>query len=179
MSSAVRSADDVSDFECAICQEVLLDPVRLSCAHVFCSECLSAAVRLKSECPVCRAKLEPGARFQPARDLVRQMDGIRVRCSYKGCGAVVVLSKLRAHQASCRYAAAEASETATHVFKAPEGHRAPPPTQNRSTFTCPYCHMQNLPRKDLLEHVNSKHSRVPAAQRQVVCPICASMPVCG
>ena len=178
MSKVLRADQVEADYECAICQEAYKEPVRLPCAHVFCAECVEAAVQIKRECPVCRAELRHGLRFEKAHDVARRMDAISVACPNKGCGTVVALSKLRAHQEKCRYGAVSESVAPAHMFHAPEGHRAPPPTQNRSTFTCPYCQMKNLPRKDLVDHVNSKHSRVPPSQRQVVCPICASMPVC-
>jgi len=172
---SVIDADDVpADFECAICQDVLNRPVVLPCKHLFCSECLAASLKLKHMCPLCRADLPAGYSPSRAVDVIKQMEGIKVRCSNKGCSAVVTLPNLRSHQESCRYA--NASAEPIHVFHAPEGHHPPPEAKNRSTFTCPYCGEKNLPLKDLLEHVNTKHARMPASKRQVICPVCVSMP---
>ena len=135
--SSVIDADDVpADYECAICQDVLNNPVQLPCKHVFCSECLSGALQMKRICPVCRAELPAG--FSPSRAtaIVKQMEGIKARCSNKGCSAVVPLTKLRSHQESCKYA--NASAEPIPVFHAPEGHHPPPEAKNRSTFACPY-----------------------------------------
>ena len=165
-----------ADYECAICMETLRNPVTLPCKHCFCANCLEEARRVKNSCPVCRAELP--ARFTPvfAYDVLTAMRQIQVRCTNKGCGAVVPLSNWREHQDHCRFAGSAASEP-VHVFHAPEGHHAPPPQKNRSTFTCPYCGMENLPTKDLVQHVNQNHRNVPSHRRRVVCPVCAAMPV--
>ena len=176
-TTTILSADDVpADYECAICMETLRNPVTLPCKHCFCAKCLDDARKMKNTCPVCRTELPP--KFIPvfAYDLLNDMNQIKVRCANKGCGEVVPLSSLRDHQDNCRFAGA-ASSAPVAVFHAPEGHHAPPPQKNRSTFTCPYCKMENLPTKDLVEHVNRVHGNVPPNRRRVVCPVCAAMPV--
>mmetsp|Transcript_15267 Transcript_15267/g.22850 ORF Transcript_15267/g.22850 Transcript_15267/m.22850 type:complete len:496 (+) Transcript_15267:2-1489(+) len=40
---------------CAICQEKMISPVKLSCAHVFCEQCISAWLQRERTCPLCRA----------------------------------------------------------------------------------------------------------------------------
>ena len=48
------------DFICAICQDVLEDPVFfLECEHTFCRECIDIAMLVKSECPVDRGVQSP------------------------------------------------------------------------------------------------------------------------
>ena len=41
---------------CAICTELFDAPAGLPCGHTFCLACIKSALRLKEECPVCRAK---------------------------------------------------------------------------------------------------------------------------
>lgn len=58
-------------WECAICFELLLDPLRLPCRHAFCRGCLVGAFRRSRHtaagpelrCPLCRAQLPAG--FDP------------------------------------------------------------------------------------------------------------------
>ncbi|XP_014885895.1 nuclear factor 7, ovary-like [Poecilia latipinna] len=52
---ASRSDDDLS---CPVCQEIVKDPVLLSCSHSFCKECLQKNWREKPgrECPVCKRR---------------------------------------------------------------------------------------------------------------------------
>ena len=42
-----------------------------------------------------------------------------------------------------------------------------------ATYTCPYCAEQDLDHNDLREHCNKLHK---GDQKEMVCPICASMP---
>ncbi|XP_072237471.1 nuclear factor 7, brain-like [Leuresthes tenuis] len=44
------------DFCCSVCHDIYRDPVRLSCSHSFCGDCLRSWWREKptQECPVCR-----------------------------------------------------------------------------------------------------------------------------
>jgi len=46
-------------------------------------------------------------------------------------------------------------------------------TKNRQTFKCPYCTQCNLTLDGLRGHCNQLH---PLGEKQVVCPVCASMP---
>jgi len=45
---------DVDDYECAICQGLLVEPVQLSCQHMFCKPCINRSDI--QHCPVCRAR---------------------------------------------------------------------------------------------------------------------------
>jgi len=42
------------DYTCAVCLDILSNPVVLSCAHRFCWHCLAQASVHKQACPVCR-----------------------------------------------------------------------------------------------------------------------------
>lgn len=43
--------------KCPICLDPLSQPSATICGHVFCSSCISAAVKLHQICPICRKKL--------------------------------------------------------------------------------------------------------------------------
>ena len=45
--------------ECCICHAGLEGPVRLSCSHVFCEECISEWLDRDSTCPLCRKTVKP------------------------------------------------------------------------------------------------------------------------
>ena len=47
--------------ECNVCTDVLLNPVTTPCGHTFCKECLSRAVDVRNQCPLCRTILLGGA----------------------------------------------------------------------------------------------------------------------
>lgn len=56
-SQTLQSHPRDENFECAICLDLLCEPVRLPCSHVFCRRCLVAAVSERRKCPMCRAEL--------------------------------------------------------------------------------------------------------------------------
>lgn len=42
---------------CCICQHNALDLASTKCGHLFCYNCISAALESRRECPTCRAKV--------------------------------------------------------------------------------------------------------------------------
>ena len=50
MTACVKDA-----LRCAICWDDLVDPSTTPCGHQFCGPCIKAALRVKKECPTCRA----------------------------------------------------------------------------------------------------------------------------
>jgi Lon protease-like protein len=51
-------AVDSSDFECALCFRLLWQPVTTSCGHTYCKSCLDRSLDHRSECPLCKTKIE-------------------------------------------------------------------------------------------------------------------------
>ena len=49
---------DISDFDCPLCQYLLLEPVTTSCGHTYCKECIVRALDHNTKCPVCRATIQ-------------------------------------------------------------------------------------------------------------------------
>ncbi|MCI4387107.1 hypothetical protein PGIGA_G00070360 [Pangasianodon gigas] len=160
---------------CAVCRaaldkwgkamdlEALIHSTAKPCKGCGQEECLRPK---KPVCAVCRAALD---KWGKAMDLEALIHSTAKPC--KGCGQEVVLSEMRAHMASCsKYQdyIQEGLKNITHTQ--PDVVSSVP---NRYTFTCPYCNCPNFDQDGLVEHCNSQHARDP---RQVVCPICASMP---
>lgn len=42
------------EFMCAICWQLMYQPVTTQCGHTFCRSCLSDALKMKRECIICR-----------------------------------------------------------------------------------------------------------------------------
>eukprot|EP01087_Luapelamoeba_hula_P015482 TRINITY_DN4635_c0_g1_i1.p1 TRINITY_DN4635_c0_g1~~TRINITY_DN4635_c0_g1_i1.p1 ORF type:complete len:1320 (-),score=276.81 TRINITY_DN4635_c0_g1_i1:92-4051(-) len=55
----LRRVLENKDIECSICLDVRTHPVATPCGHIFCSECLSASVETRAECPLCRTAIGP------------------------------------------------------------------------------------------------------------------------
>jgi len=85
---------------------------------------------------------------------------LEARAHTDGCAKLQHLGRAAA-------AAAAASSAAAHAH-------APAPAPNRSTFRCPFCEADHLPRADLLEHLRTAHA--DCYGRPAVCPVCAAMP---
>ncbi|XP_072014366.1 E3 ubiquitin-protein ligase RNF166-like [Amphiura filiformis] len=160
------SADDEA-FKCSICLEIYLKPIKISCEHIFCEECLGPYLDVASpNCPLCRKVFDPKLRSK-AKDVEKQIASVKVSC--QGCKKKMALSKLRAHNATCKIDA----EPRTKFKPIAPTTQKPDSGPNRSTFTCPYCAMRNLDPAELRRHCNKDHADDTAA---VVCPVCACMP---
>ncbi|VDP71034.1 unnamed protein product [Echinostoma caproni] len=53
-----------SDFNCAICHEVLMNASVLGCGHCFCAYCIHMWLRRRPQCPLC---IRPSHRFVPLK----------------------------------------------------------------------------------------------------------------
>lgn len=62
----------VSDFDCPLCQSLLMEPITTSCGHTYCKECILRALDHNNKCPVCRAVIHV-AQEQPVNVLVRAL----------------------------------------------------------------------------------------------------------
>ena len=54
-SRGAAAAENLDEFECSICVELLYDPYTGPCGHSFCRRCAGEARRRDPRCPTCRA----------------------------------------------------------------------------------------------------------------------------
>ncbi|XP_028418593.1 TNF receptor-associated factor 2-like [Dendronephthya gigantea] len=91
-------------WECAICLEVLKDPVQIrDCGHQFCELCIEDILKVDARCPTCRIDISGAKIFedQAARRMINQLD---VNCCNEGCSWVGCLtSLLQDHQNACKF----------------------------------------------------------------------------
>ncbi|XP_043945876.1 E3 ubiquitin-protein ligase RNF114 [Protopterus annectens] len=162
-----ETSETLSSFLCPVCLEVFDNPIRVKCGHVFCSICLHQCLKPnKPVCGVCRSPLIPSKR---AVDVERLIETTETKC--RGCEMKLYLSKMRAHVASCLKYQNYIMEGVQAATKEQRSDTRNVP--NRFTFTCPYCSEKNLDQEALVEHCCKYHSM---DARQVVCPVCVSMP---
>ena len=68
MAGASGGADDEHEFlrgiatlgkdlSCCLCLSTFERPVRTSCKHYYCAECLNESLRRKQQCPLCKEKV--------------------------------------------------------------------------------------------------------------------------
>ena len=85
---------------CAVCLDVLEDPVETECQHHFCRKCLEERLTHLAECPTCRAEIHELQLRSPNRTMKQFLGSLMIRCcnSSKGCGVVVPLDQLSSHE---------------------------------------------------------------------------------
>ena len=89
---------------CPICQEIFDDPIRISCGHTFCKQCLLQWEKKSNNklCSLCRNQYvtEYSGKDLTALSIIN--DSI-VRCIYKGCPWKDKLSNLSNHIQTCLF----------------------------------------------------------------------------
>jgi len=169
----ITDDDAYNHLLCPVCMDIASKPTELPCGHTFCVDCLKTHLSNCGEarsCPVCRSDVPEGVSGKPASDIAERR-GLRVRCA---CGREDTLMQIRRHTDDCptlRGVGAKAAKKA--AAKAAKDNPAPK-VANRNTFSCPFCAQSNLPRDDLLRHLEQEHH--DQVGRPGVCPVCASMP---
>ncbi|XP_020646634.3 E3 ubiquitin-protein ligase RNF125 isoform X2 [Pogona vitticeps] len=151
-----RQPPQVPSFDCSICLEVLHQPMRTRCGHVFCHSCIATSLRNNTwTCPYCRAFLP--SEGIPATDVANMMKNIYQNCTE--CETQVCLSEMRSHLRTC--------DKYTEKY-GPLQEVTYPETR----FPCPFCQYE-LDETDLLDHFLTYHR---SERRAVYCPICRFLP---
>ena len=86
---------------CPICTEIFDNPIRITCGHTFCDDCLSEwGKKSNNFCPLCRKKF---LTEYSGKDLIAQsiINDAIVHCIYKGCPWKDKLSNLKSHIHTC------------------------------------------------------------------------------
>jgi hypothetical protein len=93
--------DEVPDhFLCAICQDVVKDPIEhMDCDKVFCGPCLERC----RDCPICRQPLENKTRGMH-RFAKEAYEKLAIRCINAGCGETFPWPKKAQHEDVCAFA---------------------------------------------------------------------------
>ncbi|XP_061453880.1 E3 ubiquitin-protein ligase RNF125 [Rhineura floridana] len=146
----------VPSFDCSICLEVLHQPIRTRCGHVFCHSCIATSFRNNTwTCPYCRAFLP--SEGIPATDITKMMKNIYQNCTE--CGTQVRLSEMRAHLRTCDQ----------YIEKYGPLQEV---TNPETRYPCPFCQYV-LDEGDFLDHFLTYHR---SESRAVYCPICRLLP---
>jgi len=57
---------EISDYDCFVCFELMVEPSKLPCGHFLCLGCLNNVLLLKRNCPFCRSSVPDS--FNPVID---------------------------------------------------------------------------------------------------------------
>lgn len=98
----------LSDLICAICTDVISDPIQTPCEHCFCKSCISRWLEEEQKsCPIDRKQLTQEDLKKPNRVTLQLLSNLVVRCRYfvDGCGFTAKLendNELNQHESeSC------------------------------------------------------------------------------
>jgi len=116
--------EEVEEFKCSICLDVLRKPMKLMCKHIFCHRCIYDWVSsrvcqiniLQPTCPLCRKKIHyvyhdkkksdgtyrlVSTQFNRhiSRNFLTRLYSIEMKCinEPKGCNATFLYSELKDH----------------------------------------------------------------------------------
>lgn len=183
------------EYSCGICHNVFEQPSRpAQCRHVFCKSCLFNQSVTNNSCPMCRRQFN----FQQIifeHQIRNKINSLHFEC--ENCSQTLKLSNYNEHQQACNSVttpkpmkdnnnnnsyskrssiqSSNASSLTSQVSLASAASASGRnySTKNRHTFKCPYCTQNNLTLDSLRGHCNQMHA---LAEKNVVCPVCASMP---
>ena len=98
---------------CTICSEIFETPIRLSCCHVFCQQCLLTWRAKSNTCPIDRTQIKSLSSDKLVTSII---NGLDIFCTNKAKGCKVFGPKLfiTHHQIECIYTNAP-NEIATNL----------------------------------------------------------------
>lgn len=79
------------------------NPVETVCSHVFCFKCIGQALQCRLRCPIDRQKLHWSDVRPLPRILHAILGGLKIRCRFESCRAIVPLEQLASHEEECDY----------------------------------------------------------------------------
>ena len=91
----------LSDFQCAICLNIVDRPIMTPCRKLLCTECISEKIRtsLDVTCPSCTdTHTITSTSFTPASEVVlKVIEGLLLHCDQPSCTVVLELKNLKQH----------------------------------------------------------------------------------
>ncbi|XP_046848961.1 E3 ubiquitin-protein ligase RNF114-like [Xenia sp. Carnegie-2017] len=164
--ASVANAAELDIVTCSICKDIFKNPVKISCNHSFCEDCIDKtwAASGKYTCPICRTACD-GTKNVDFR-IIQKMSELTINCSK--CSKKVFVIEYRRHQRT-HDQTSSLSRTPSRRLGSFCGSST---RRNIYTFPCPYCDKM-FDREDLIRHVLAVHRD---CDPKVVCPICKVMP---
>ncbi|XP_023218225.1 E3 ubiquitin-protein ligase RNF125-like [Centruroides sculpturatus] len=147
-------AEEINLFhvKCPICLDVYVDPITLSCGHIYCKSCIESTRKIWKNCPMCRT---PIGKIKKRDDRVKEVKNIMAThyAICHSCGETTLLSRLREHRTAC--------EKTARIFnkRTPTGAKI---------IRCGLCQKRIAP-NGLLKRLNNKKRR----RHSLICPTCA------
>lgn len=101
-----RFQQDVEDFLCPICLNVLEDPMQLKrCEHMFCRYCIEQWIYKSLSCPVDRMQIRGSHLRETSRFFQIYYHRLKLQCQFvkSGCNEMVGIETIAKHELLCPY----------------------------------------------------------------------------
>lgn len=90
------------EIKCRICMEVLFNPMKLLCDHVFCHDCLKKLSDKDTKCPICKADFMV-LELVPDKGMIEIIEELIVVCKFPQCDWNGMMKELREHEKNCMF----------------------------------------------------------------------------
>ena len=96
------TGDNHEQFQCAVCLDIVEEPVETPCEHLFCKSCLKTtdAGATKYKCPTCRKEFNHAKSVN--RNLKAIYDSLKLRCTSSECKEQFTISNYKSHDETCQ-----------------------------------------------------------------------------
>lgn len=132
----VKETDKDNVF-CAICQNLIDDPVQLNtspqCPHIYCKKCIDQQYQFDRKCSVCRLQFSNYTKLSFYRKV---LDDIEFKCPNVPCTMTGTRSKLISHERDCVFEPMQCNDCA-NIYPRSKFHAHKP--------ACPLCHIAYCP----------------------------------
>lgn len=101
-----RFEEDVDDFKCPICWNVLHDPIQIKkCEHMFCRLCIGKWMDQSHTCPTDRIPIKITHLRETSRFFRIQYNRLKMQCQfiYNGCDEMIQIGNIENHESICPY----------------------------------------------------------------------------
>lgn len=101
-----RFAENVDDFMCPICRNVLQDPIQIKkCEHMFCRCCIVTWMNHSFTCPTDRMQIKLTHLRNPSRFFRIQYNRLKAKCQFvrSGCAEMLQIESIGDHESLCQY----------------------------------------------------------------------------
>ncbi|XP_067140778.1 E3 ubiquitin-protein ligase RNF114-like [Centruroides vittatus] len=142
---------DIFHVRCPICWDVYIDPVTLTCGHLYCETCIESIRKIWKVCPMCQT---PISRIEKRDRRVKEVKKIMAThyAICHSCEETTLLSGLREHRTACEQAKSSNKSTLAGA----------------KIIRCGMCQKKIAP-NGLLKRLRNKKKR----GHSFICPKCA------
>lgn len=158
--STSRYTGNVEDYTCSICMNIYTCPVKLTCGHIFCFDCMkkcrSSAIQFN--CPMCRASITNFSLDQSTKDKVEEL---YVRCFNDECRVNLKKKHYAEHIENCLYNKGSCEKCGEIIYVHKDSHDD---VCSKSLIKCEKCE-SFIQRENMHNHINSQ-----CFMRRKLCP---------